>query len=238
MRNVVALLALFPLAAAAQERAPSPHFAPDPARAAPPSQSIPASGTHSQAATPNARPRNQRDRWYIGFGLGYGDGSVSDSSGTWSFDDPIGGRTAKAMVNFKIGATLSPKLLLGLDWTSGGAALSPKLPLGFSWVRKAADQIVENAVVMNNFNAVTTYFPIEQGPFIRGGAGLSKLEVLVAGVTETYRGVNVLGGAGYAFWIGKAFNLTVNLDASRQFYWDSGPNSSTFWSMYLGFDWY
>jgi hypothetical protein len=54
-------------------------------------------------------------------------------------------------------------------------------------------------------------------------------------------GANITIGAGYAFWLGQTFNLTVNLDYSAQAY-DSNqagaPTGTNFTAIWLGFDWY
>ena len=48
-------------------------------------------------------------------------------------------------------------------------------------------------------------------------------------------------GLGYAFWIGQHFNMTANLDFSRQWYGEStdlNVDDSQFWSFWIGADWY
>jgi hypothetical protein len=59
-------------------------------------------------------------------------------------------------------------------------------------------------------------------------------------VSDDANGFGVLGGFGYAFWLGKSFNLTLNLDQSFQWYSnDPGePDKSQFTALYVGFDWY
>lgn len=89
-----------------------------------------------------------------------------------------------------------------------------------------------------------THFPYEEGFFIRAGGGLSsilyQIDASWSNSSDTVGGYGVLGGLGYAFWLGKSFNLTVNLDHSRQFYPSSTtkPENSQFTILYLGFDWY
>ncbi len=57
--------------------------------------------------------------------------------------------------------------------------------------------------------------------------------------SDSTGGFGILGGIGYAFWLGKSFNLTLNIDHSRQFYsGGSDPDNSQFTIFYLGFDWY
>ena len=86
-----------------------------------------------------------------------------------------------------------------------------------------------------------THFPKEEVFFIRGG-GLSNIGYTIKGsgndIKCTETGYGILGGVGYAFWIGKSFNLTLNLDYSRQFYSGDIADSSNFTIAYLGFDWY
>jgi hypothetical protein len=105
-----------------------------------------------------------------------------------------------------------------------GLTIAPKLLLGFEFA---------GASVVRTYDLVATLFPWSEGFFMRGGFGLS---------SSGGEGTNVTVGTGYAFWLGRAFNLTVNLDYSAQF-WGSAVDEETsrsrdFWALGFGFDWY
>lgn len=175
---------------------------------------------------------HQRDSWYIGFGLGGGFGEALEmNGGEASFSDRLEGmdKGPKLSINFKVGGTLSPKTLLGFDATALG--------------QSGSSYGIDKHVQINNYFLMLTHFPREEGFFIRVGGGLSSFVFDVEGYyggTNTVSGFGLLGGVGYAFWLGESFNLTINLDHSRQFY--SGgtgePDRSRFTIIYLGFDWY
>ena len=46
------------------------------------------------------------------------------------------------------------------------------------------------------------------------------------------------GGAGYAFWLGRRFNLALNLDWSRAAFGGDKFKGAGFWRFSLGFGWY
>jgi opacity protein-like surface antigen len=178
----------------------------------------------------------RRSPWYIGFGLGTGDGKLKFASGTYSFKEEHEYFWGTAVdptnlsLNFKVGATLSPTLLVGFDITA---------------VRSQYDSgSLSTGIQVNNYDAVATWFPQGQGFFLRGGVGLSVLtenvDTPLFSTTSSVSGYNVIAGAGYAFWLGPTFNLTVNADYSFQSYGSSSmdPESSRFWALWLGFDWY
>ena len=181
---------------------------------------------------PAYRASGRRDTWYIGFGLGTGNGNVALQDGSeLSFSDlNLNRDTTNVALNFKVGATLTPTLLLGFDWTVVHAG--------------ASDDFATTSVQVANYDAMLTWFPWETGFLLRGGVGLSSLTLKAAsgslGGTSTYTGGNVDVGAGYAFWLGDHFNLTLNLDLSAQGYGSgtNGPKSSTLWNLWVGFDWY
>ena len=174
---------------------------------------------------------HSRDSWYIGFGLGAGltaKYTIKDGP-TRTFDDDFSGATSKSpqtALNFKVGATLSPKSLLGFDVTADGQTAS-----------SAGVDVQEQ---INNYFLMYTYFPYEEGLFLRLGGGLSGMVSKTPVTTKIYRGFGVLGGIGYAFWLGKSFNLTLNADYSMQSYSGASgePSQSQFAIVYLGFDWY
>lgn len=176
---------------------------------------------------------HQRDSWYIGFGIGAGiDEAWYVDGEKVTFDDWLGmdeGHTPIAF-NFKVGGTISPKILLGFDATYIGESSS----------NGSSDR---HASISNQF-LMLTYFPWEEGFFCRTGGGFSNLDVEYDygsyTVERSVDGYGLLVGIGYAFWLGKGFNLTVNIDHSRQFYDNDPyePDRSKFTMVYLGFDWY
>ncbi len=177
---------------------------------------------------PSRQPGNRRSPWYIGFHLGTGDGTVSGQGQSFTLKEMNLDRdTTKVAAGFKIGATLTPTLLLGFDLN----LLSAQSSSG------GADTMAQ----INNYDLVLTWFPQGEGLLFRGGVGFSSLvwDLDVLG-RETYSGANVLLGVGYAFWLGQTFNLTLNLDYTGQSYGssDNQPESSHFWAVYLGADWY
>ncbi len=256
MRKLIApVVALLPLLAAAQEAAqpPPPQAEPPPAQQAPqyppqyapPPQYTPPPPQGQYAPPPQyqpapaqpqpyRKPGHQRDSWYIGFGIGGGDGAIKDAAGTSSFKEFFGKSPTTLALNFKVGATLTPRLLLGLDMSGVSSS--------------ASDSGVTATLTIVNYDGVATFFPMEHGFFLRGGVGLSRMAIEVTGSSFAngsidYTGTNVMGGIGYAWWLGRTFNLTANLDYSAQFWGDNdggttGPQSSSFWALGLGFDWY
>jgi hypothetical protein len=209
MRTLAALLVALPLAATAQYEPVSPVGPGDGSRRSP---------------------------WYIGFGLGTGDGSLRFAGGTFSFKEEHEFLWGKSLdptnisLNFKVGATLSPTLLVGFDITA---------------VRSQYDEGgYTSGIQVNNYDAVVTWFPQGEGFFVRGGAGLTawteNVDTPLFLGDSSGRGYNVLAGVGYAFWLGPTFNLTVNADYSLQSYGSSSsdPESSRFWALWVGFDWY
>jgi hypothetical protein len=92
--------------------------------------------------------------------------------------------------------------------------------------------------------AVVTWFPMERGLFLRGGLGLGSIQYdLYQGVTHyqySRNGVGLVAGAGYAFWLGRSFNLTLGLDLLAQGYGkaEGEPRSASAAVVMLGFAWY
>jgi len=217
MKKLLTVAALLlPLVATAQyEPVPQPGYAPAPAPGA---------------------SYSRRGPWYIGFGIGTGDGKIKFPGGSFTLKEEHdflwGGSTSPTNItlNFKVGATLTPNLLLGFDVT---AIRSQYDSSGFS-----------TGVQINNYDAVVTFFPMGEGPFLRGGAGFSSIieniDTPIGNASASGTGFNALVGAGYAFWIGRSFNLTLNADYSFQNYGsnDLDVDASSFWNLWVGFDWY
>ncbi len=185
-------------------------------------------------AAASAQMRHQRGNWYIGFGLGGALSAAWTVNGqSVSFDDWLAGLDTgpKISLNFKIGGTLSPETLLGFDLTA----------VGQGGTTSGADAHAQ----INNYFLMLTHFPHQEGLFFRMGGGFSNLlntiDTPFGDLDSKVTGVGALAGIGYAFWLGKSFNLTLNLDYSQQWYSNDSagePDRSNFTIAYLGFDWY
>ncbi|HEY6099085.1 MAG TPA: hypothetical protein VIW03_06630, partial [Anaeromyxobacter sp.] len=55
---------------------------------------------------------------------------------------------------------------------------------------------------------------------------------------SNYKEGMLMGKLGYAFWLGKAFNLTLNLDAQAHSFNKANVKGGSAWSAWVGFDWY
>jgi hypothetical protein len=181
------------------------------------------------------RPEQQRDSWYIGFGLGGGMGSLERADVRLSFKEYLYDLDPTTVsLNLKVGATISPTLLLGFDISAVRSQVSES-------GATAAAQI-------SNYDVVATYFPMQKGFFVRGGAGLTRFSYEEEAGGFSYSndtsGFNVLGGVGYAFWLGRQFNLTLNADFSMASFGEQTepdfvlPESTRYASFWIGFDWY
>jgi hypothetical protein len=229
--SLAALLLLAPLAVVAQGGALPPPPVPDGANDGLPSAASPAdSASPADAAakslSPGYVPRyHSRDGWFIGFGVGTGDGTVYEGRSFAPFRDLTGPDPIVAALRFEVGLTLTDRLLLGVELFSVGTQ------------QKVSGELARAAIV--NADAVLTFFPDGDGLFLRLGGGVSLLNHSRAGTAEYSRGLNALVGIGYAFWVGERFNLSIRLDHSRQrSLKGNGPGGSEFWAGTIGFDWY
>lgn len=175
---------------------------------------------------------NERGPWYIGFGFGGGNGTYTENGATGklrSWDNKPNRDFPIRYFTFKVGATLTPKLLMGLN---------------VSALRAHSDTACySTALVISNYNLVTTWFPWREGFFLRSGGGLSLVthkDQYPGTKTQNHFGGNILTGVGYAFWLGRSFNLTVGADYSAQRYSGGAgkPNASQIVAGSVGFDWY
>lgn len=178
---------------------------------------------------------HQKSSWYIGFGLGTGDGSWEFEGEETTFNEWLEGLSTSPIftLNFGVGMIINPKLHLGFD---------------FSAIRQEGDGVidgddVEGNIQINNYLVALTYFPNSEGFFLKGGAGTSSIMNEVSSgstsTSESYYGTALLGGVGYAFWLAKSFNLCLNAEYSHQFYSNiNAPDNSHFWNLYVSCYWF
>jgi hypothetical protein len=129
-----------------------------------------------------SRPQT-REGFFIGFGLGWGSLGCSDCSGD---------RESGLSGYLKLGGTVNDRLLLGFE--SNG------------WTKEESGVRLSQG----NASAVAYFYPeAESGLFLKGGLGLSTLDLNISelgGVSET--GFGLVAGAGYDARVGDNFSLT------------------------------
>jgi hypothetical protein len=174
----------------------------------------------------------QRRKWYLGFEYGYGFGDLSIHNNSMLPDNSTNSNSVVG-VNYEIGWTVKPNILLGVR--AGG----------FGYKKYDDDLIADYSV--GRIGIVTTYFPTIKGFFTRTGVGYSEYgyqaekdsysdepnEILF---DDTIKGIGANIGIGYAFWLGRRFNLTLNSELKTHFFTDKKP---LFWTQFLiGLMWY
>lgn len=178
--------------------------------------------------------------WYIGFGLGSGQGWIEGDTFSKYFDnegDYIGIKPEKSPMitfNFGIGAILNPNLHIGFD----GSAIRQTATYNSAGLKG------EYTYQINNYLLAVTYYPDETGLSLKAGIGFADMQWDVTGdlfyshFTETYTGNAYLIGAGYDFWLGDTFNLGLHVEYSKQNYNNSkAPSDSDFVNIYVSFYW-
>lgn len=172
---------------------------------------------------------------YYGFGVGLGSAGITVKGANLTFNEELtnmGATSVDALIslNFKIGGKLSRKLWIGFD----GTIATQNGPVGFI---KVNTQVI-------NMLALLTYYPYEKGFFMRGGAGWANYSEsasfgTISAVAQK-SGLGILAGLGYAFQVQDNFNITANVDYTRQSYsaGSDGLTASQATLFYAGFDWY
>jgi len=129
-----------------------------------------------------------RQGFWIGFGVGYGSAGVN-------CDDCGGEREGSFTGSFKLGGTLSDKVLLGVE--SNG------------WLKEQEGV----TLTLGSFTGTVTFYPqASSGFFLKGGVGLSYISTdfkdgsLSASLSKT--GWGVLAGAGYDIRVGRNISIT------------------------------
>lgn len=203
-------------------------------------------GNDSDQLTAKTDAQNNyvRDTWYIEFALFPTAGIDIYTKG--SNEEHHYGHKDTFGLQFGAGATVNPYLLLGGELSGFGYKNEERQFDGF-YKR-------ENRISISNLLGVATFFPWEKGLFLRGGFGISQAKLerkeKIFGYSKTYEdtvsGVAAVAGLGYAWWLGKSFNLSAKLDYSEQFYNKKIKFTDdkvtldrvSTWMLGIGFHWY
>jgi hypothetical protein len=187
------------------------------------------SGNEAAAATSEGRTRV-----IIGAGLGGASNAKFKVNGqTVSFNDRFAGSTdSTSTVAVKVatfGIALRPGFYAGLDLT--GVAKAGNVPNSPTTTEKTYIQITD-------YFGMLTWFPWESGLFLKAGAGLSTIGIVVDSSSDRSTGLGLLVGAGYALQLTGSHHVTLSVEQTWQSYGGSSstkPDSSQFTSLFLGY---
>lgn len=162
---------------------------------------------------------HQRSGFFIGFNLGAGNAEISvpdvgDSDRAWG-----------GAADFRLGGAIKEDLLLGAE-SSGWAKDKDGTTVTLSAIALAA-----------------TYYPGNQGFFLRGGMGLatSSVEIeLTNGFTQSKNetGFGLLGAMGYEWRLTKKFALGPQVEFVYLNIGGDLVDTANFFDVTLGFNWY
>ena len=153
------------------------------------------------AAAQNHVGSQPREGLWIGLGAGYGSAAASASCEGCSGD-----RTGSFTGFLKLGGTLNPQVLLGVEsnaWI--------KIPNG-------ANDLDARLTLAAVSGTVTVYPVVTSGFFLKGGVGLSYMstDVRLSGLSAhaSKAGWGVIGGLGYDLRVGRKTSITPSFNYS------------------------
>ena len=137
------------------------------------------------ASSASAQQAQTRQGFWVGGGMGYGSLGLSC---TGCVDV---GRTGGLSGYAKLGGTLRPNILLGVEMNG--------------WTKSEAGA----TITMGNLSGAAYWYPMAtQGLFIKGGAGYSVLAVDDGTTSANDSGLGLLGGVGYDIRVGRNLSMT------------------------------
>lgn len=136
-----------------------------------------------------AQQQQTREGVWVGVGFGYGSlDAACDECGDFSHEEGV-------TAHFRIGGTLSPKVLLGFE--SDG------------WVTVARRREFGTVMLANNMSATVYYYPSTTGNFfVKGGVGSSFYHDEFFGVGTSVTGFGMVLGLGYDFRVARNISIT------------------------------
>lgn len=223
MTKPAALLALLALASAPIPA--RPQAAGDPGA---PVAGQPAANADLQAEDEPPEPR--RSRWYVGAGLGYGDGAVSWAGESWSLGRYMDASPSRLALALEGGWQVATRLRVGLDLT---------------WLRARGSRGgVASSVDLLQPGVAAAFYPFERGLFVRAAAGYARLDsgydAPWAHSSAAHDGFGLTGGIGYALAVWGPLDAFARIEATHQWYGSTPERieSATTWAAYGGVLWF
>ena len=187
------------------------------------------------------KPPFQRDTWYINLLAGYTWGGFKGSNAGYdiskSFSDLFGGGVPLAM-RLGMGATLTPKFLLGVDFDN------------FFQSGKGSEELFGTGVDMTlwlaNVNAMLTWFPLGDWLYAKFGGGFSyekakyEMDSTYGSYSESQssKGFGLAMGGGVAVGFGSGFHFLFDLQYAKQWFNSDGLDGTWTFALCGGVGWY
>jgi hypothetical protein len=148
-------------------------------------------------ALPSAAAAQERRGFWFNAGGGVG-------SATVTCDDCDSGRETGGVGTFRIGGSLSERVLLGAEFNL--------------WAKKyAIEPGVDGTVNLYNLSGTVAYYPTGSGFFVKGGAGvaIADVDINIEGTTVTVdigTGFGLVTGAGYDIPLSRRWSITPGVN--------------------------
>ena len=173
-----------------------------------------------------AAPAAAKNRFYAGFGFGFGQAYSEDDEEIFDDADDTG---LPGTFHLGLGGVVSPFVHIGFDLTTWYQEAEYDYPV--------YDDDME--VQLTNWLLAFTVFPFVKGAYVKTGIGIATAWYDYFGEDGASTGYSVLVGAGYLFPIGPVFNMGVCVDYSRQWFDDDDfADDTSFWNVYLALYWF
>ena len=163
--------------------------------------------------TPLLATAQEREGFWFGAGVVIGSAAVRCNA----CDD---GRDVGGGLSIRAGWTVNERLLIGGEFT--GVAMFPEVNLLTPTGVHLEDNVPATFFLYNLLGTVTFYPNASSGFFVKGGAGLSGIDVQIDYETSYLtipigNGLGVLAGAGYDFRVARRISVTpaVNISSGR-----------------------
>ncbi|HET6347755.1 MAG TPA: outer membrane beta-barrel protein [Candidatus Krumholzibacteria bacterium] len=171
--------------------------------------------TCSMAGSARAQNPPERNGFFLGFNVGGGSAKISS--------DP--NREGGSDFNLRLGGAIKDDLLIGLEISS--------------WLKDQSG----TTVFFDAYTAALTYYPGNQGFFVRGGVGVGSVTVqsdLGGGVSvsKNENGFGAMAAAGYEWRLTKKFALGPQAEYVYLNIGGDLVDTANFFDATLGFNWY
>ena len=233
-----------------------------PAAPAPSTTARPLASKARPAAAPKSKPKSKRQSWkrdssYWNLMVGYTLGGVSatflETSVDEDFADLFKGfeSTAPIFLHFGFGWAISQSVTFGVDTSFYVQSGEQSFAEFVGDDESSPDGKVELLATLLSLNPVLTFYPWDDGLYVKAGGGFSQYRLNMdmsaedewgttqkASETRKSNGFGIVTAVGGAIGFGGSFHLVGELQYSRQWYSDEGLDNTWMFVTMAGIGFY